>query len=146
MRLIALGAALGLFVVASAPSLAKGTIRIQHSNGDTNVYQNVGITVVHRTLRITSADGKGTLIVSQAACSYAGKLERCSPERVTLEQGGATKPINISSGTIYVNPTDDTQTLSLSSTQLPPHGILLIIRTKIDTYISMSGQIDGLVR
>ena len=146
MKLVALVAALALCASLAAPSLAAGTVRVQQSNGTKQVYQNVKIKLVHKTLRIESADGKGALVITQASCAYEGEMERCTPTRISLEQGGVTKPLDLASGTIYVNPTDHELTMSLSSTQLPPHGILLTMRTKIDTYISMSGQIDGLVR
>lgn len=146
MRFIALAGALALCVFVTGPCLARGTVRVQQSNGTSQVYQNVNIKVVNRTLRIGSPDGKGTLVINQAACAYQGELERCTPTRISLEQRGATKPLDLATGNIYVNPTNHTVTMPLSSTQLPPHGILLTIRTKIDTYISLSGQIDGLLR
>jgi hypothetical protein len=146
MKVVALAAALGLCASVAGPCLAQGTVRVQQSDGTSQVYRNVNIKVVHQTLRIESADDKGTLVVNQATCAYQGELERCTPSRVSLQQGASTRPINIKSGSIYLNPTNHTVTMPLSTTQLPPHSILLTIRTKIDTYISMSGQIDGLVR
>ena len=65
---------------------------------------------------------------------------------MSLERDGTTRSIDFTGGTIYVNPTRSTQQLTHSSTQLPPHGILFSIRTKIGTFVSLSGQIDGLVR
>jgi hypothetical protein len=145
MRIAPIAAA--LLVLASAnPVLASGTIRSQESDGTIRVYHHVSINVVHRTLRITTQDGKGTLVINQAACSYVGLLERCYPSKISLEQGGATKPLDLKRGTIYVNTTGQNQQLPLSSQQLPPHGILLSITTMRDTYVTMTGKIDGLVR
>jgi hypothetical protein len=135
-----------LFLGVFASASAGGTLRSQESDGTVRVYNNVSIKVVHRTLRITSHDGKGTLVINQATCSYEGALQRCNPLKVTLEQGGATKTIGLKNGTIYVNPTNENQQLPLSSQQLPGHGILLSFNTQRGTYVSMSGTIDGLVR
>ncbi len=135
-----------LLLATIAPALANGTLRAQESNGTVRVYHNVSIKVVHRTLRISSHDGKGTLVVNQAACSYVGVIERCFPERVSLEQGGSTRLIDLKNGTIYVNPTDETQQLPLSSQHIPRHGVVLEFNTQRGTYVSMTGTIDGLVR
>lgn len=110
------------------------------------VYKDVSIKVVHQTLRVTSADGEATFVINHAACAYDGYLERCTPIKMSLERDGTTRSIDFTGGTIYVNPTRSTQQLAHSSTQLPPHGILFSIRTKIGTFVSLSGQIDGLVR
>ena len=136
-----------LFCLATTiPSLATGTFRVQESNGTVRVYNDVSINIVHQTLRVTSADGKATFVINHAACAYAGYLERCTPIRMSLERGGTTKTIDFTGGTIYVNLTRHTQQLSRSSTQLPPHGILLSIRSTNGTFVSMSGAIDGLAR
>jgi hypothetical protein len=128
------------------PAFAQGTLRQQESTGTVRVYNDVGIRVVHRTLRITSHDGKGTLVVSQAACSYVGELERCFPQRISLVQGGVTKTIDLVHGTIYVNLTNQRQQLPLSSAQLPGHGILLSFNTRRGTYVTMTGKLDGIER
>ena len=139
-------AALLLFFAALGPAFAAGTLRIQESDGDVRTYDNVSVKVVHHTLRITSADGKGTLIVNQAACSFVDRIQRCYPLKVSLEQGGATKPIDLKRGTIYVNTTSDAQQMPLSSQQLPAHGILLSFVTDIGTYVTLTGKVDGIVR
>lgn len=134
------------FLGSLAPALATGTLRKQESDGDVTVYNNVSVKVVHRTLRITSADGKGTLVINQAACSYVDQIQRCYPLKVSLEQGGVTKPLDLKHGTIYVNTSGTAQQMPLSSQQLPPNGILLSLTTDIGTYVTMTGKVDGIVR
>jgi hypothetical protein len=146
MRTLTAAITLLVFLGILAPALATGTLRKQDSDGDVTVYDNVSVKVVHRTLRITSADGKGTLVINQAACSYVGQIQRCYPLKVSLEQGGATKPLDLKNGTIYVNTTESTQQMPFSSQQLPPNGVLLSLVTKIGTYVTMTGKVDGIVR
>jgi hypothetical protein len=146
MRFVAATVMLALCASIAAPCLAAGTARVQESNGSVRVYHNVAINIVHQTLRITSADGKETFVINHAACAYAGVFEHCTPLRISLERGGTTRALDAAGGTIYINPTKHTQTLSNSTTQLPPHGISLTISTKDNTYITVNGQIDGLVR
>ena len=95
MRIAAAVSVLLLLFGTAGPAFADGTLRSQESDGTVRVYQNVSIKVVNHTLRISTHDGKGTLIVSQAACSYVGDIKRCYPTKVSLEQGGATKPIDL---------------------------------------------------
>jgi hypothetical protein len=143
---IAAAVTLLVFLGTLAPALATGTLRKQESDGDVAVYNNVSVKVVHQSLRITSADGKGTLVINQAACSYVDQIQRCYPLKVSLEQGGVTKPIDLKNGTIYVNTTDSPQQMPLSSQMLEPKGVLLSLTTDIGTYVTMTGKVDGIVR
>lgn len=129
-------------IFSLAPAGATGTMRVQQSNGTVQVYQDVLIRVAQRTLRIGSKDKKGVLVIDRAACTYAGTILRCLPSTMKLEQAGQTKVIQLITGTIYVNLTDDTQQLRHSSTQLAPHDILLALQTKRGTYVSVHGHID----
>jgi hypothetical protein len=135
-----------VFLGTLTPALATGTLRKQESDGDVAVYNNVTIKVIHQTMRVTTADGKGTLVISQAACALVNQLKRCYPLKVSLEQGGTTKPIDLKNGTIYVNTTDSNQQLPFSSQQLPPNGVIMSLNTLIGTYVTMTGKVDGIVR
>ncbi|MGD0969011.1 MAG: hypothetical protein ABR949_12095 [Candidatus Aquilonibacter sp.] len=146
MKSVAAMVLLALCAAMAAPCLAKGTARVQESNGSVRVYPDVAIDIVHQTLRVTSADGKATFVINQSACAYVGVFEHCTPLRMSLERGGTTRVLDTSGGTIYINPTNSMQTLSHSSTQLLPHGIFLSAGTKPNTYVTISGQIDSLVR
>ena len=129
--------------VASTAAYAKGTVTVQQSDGSTQQYAGVTIRVVNKTLRITTADGVGTLAIDRAACSYVGNLMMCLPYDMTLDQGGGSHPLDFQRGTVYLNLTDTKQQLPLSSTQLPPQGILLSLTTKIGTIVNLSGTIDA---
>lgn len=138
--------ALALGALGAGPARAGGTVVIRQSDGHTNVYHDVAIKVIHGALFMTSADGKGTMVVHQAACSYQGDLMVCFPTAVTLVQAGRTSPITVRSGTIYVNSTDDAQQLPLSTTKVAPHSIMLSLSTKRGTFVSLVGQIDKVVK
>lgn len=129
-----------------APALATGTARIQQSDGSVKTYTGVKIVVVHRTLRMTSSDGQGTVILSHAACSAVGDLLRCLPDSATLEQHGSTYTIALKDGTVWFNRSQTTAQLPLSSTQLPPHGVLLSFSTPKGTYVSLSGTVDSVTK
>jgi hypothetical protein len=148
MRLIcsSLGLIFALGLVPTSPAAAKGTVRVQQANGSVSVYSGVSIRVANKTLRVTSADGKGTLIIDKAACFSDGQLERCLPYSIQLSQNGKTHPLDFKTGTVYVNLTATKQQLPMSSTQIPPKGILMALQTKIGTYVSLSGTIDEMKR
>lgn len=137
---------LALCIALAAPCLAKGTARVHASDGSVRVYHNVTIDVVHHTLRVTSADGQTTFVINQSACAYVGMFEHCTPLRISLQRGGTTRTLDIANGTVYINPTNEIQTLPRSSTQLPPRGIMLTVQTKIGTYVAINGRIDSLTR
>lgn len=137
-------AVLALLAALSPASmvLAKGTVVVQQADGSKQSYPNSTLRIVGKTLRLTSADRKGTLIITDAACSYVGKLLQCLPYAATLQQNG-THTIALQRGMIYINPTGETQRLKYSSTQIPPHGVLAIVRSVAGTYVSVSGTLDG---
>lgn len=131
-------------VVSSSPPIARaaGTARIQQTDGTVNVYSGVKIQIVHNTLAMTTADGKGTLMIYRAACAYQGDVLVCLPTGATLVQSGAVNPIHITQGTVYANLTGQMQQLSLSTMQLPAHSIMMAITTRKGTYVTLSGTID----
>jgi hypothetical protein len=137
LLLISIFGALGV-----ARADATGTMRVQQNDGTVQVYHDVLIRVAQRTLRIGSKDRKGVLVIDRAACSYAGSLLRCLPSTIKFEQNGQTHQIQLITGTLYVNLTDDMQQLHHSSTQLSPHDVMLMMQTKRGTYISLHGHID----
>ena len=138
-------ALLGCFALATIAAGATGTVTIVQPNGNSNVYNNVEIKIIHSALYITSADGKGTMVVNKAACSYQDKLMVCFATNATLVQSGKTSPLDFKRGTIYLNDTDDFQPLVLSTEKVPPHSVLISFTTKRGTSVSLSGRIDKVV-
>jgi len=136
-----------VFLIASVLSIpsvafATGTARVQQSDGSVKTYKNVRISVAEQHLSITSSDGKGTLVINRAACYVVGKLMRCLPSSAVLNQNGSTLPIAIEYGSAWFNPSSENQQLPHSSTQLPPHGVLLSLQTKRGTYVTLDGIVD----
>ncbi|HTU82262.1 MAG TPA: hypothetical protein VMF61_09040 [Candidatus Acidoferrales bacterium] len=145
IRLFLLSCA-ALLAFTVTPADASGTVTIQQKDGSVDTYSDVGIKIIHNALYLTSADGKGTLVVNRAACSYQDQILVCLPTGVTLIQAGAAKPLDLATGTIYANMTDQMLSLPLSSTRLPPHSIVFSISTKLGTYVNLSGSIDKVTK
>jgi hypothetical protein len=135
-------AIVGLACSIASVARAEGTARIQQADGTVNTYHNVKIQILNKTLTMTSPDGKGTLMIYRAACAYQGSILVCLPTGTTLIQGGTVSPIKLLSGTVYANMTGAPQNLNNSSTRLPPHGILMALKTQRGTYVSLNGTID----
>jgi hypothetical protein len=139
-------AIVALMALGAAPAGAAGTILIVQNDGNSDKYEGVQIKIIHDSLYITSEDGKGTIVISRAACSFQGKLLVCLARGGALVQSGTTKPLDLQLGTLYLNTTDDPQQLVLSTTKVPPHGVLLSFTTDIGTYVSLTGRIDKVVK
>lgn len=139
----ALLACLALGPVAAG---ATGTATIVQANGRTNVYEGVSIKVIHGVLYMTTADGKGTLIINRAACSHQEQLLVCLATSATLVQSGQTSPLDFKRGTVYANDTGDYQPMVMTTTKLPPHSILFSMTTKRGTVMSLSGRLDEVVK
>jgi hypothetical protein len=130
------------FAGAQSTAQAKGIARIAQSDGVVREYRVSVHVVDHRAVRIISADGRGTLVIGKAACSYAGELERCLPYSIELDQLGKKHNIAFERGTEYLNRTGTVQQLPFSSQHVPPHGLLLLVLTAHGTYITVRGTID----
>jgi hypothetical protein len=141
-----LPALIASLALSTAAAGATGTVTIAQTDGTTDVYHDVLIKVIHNALYMTTADGKGTLVINRAACSYQGQLMICFATGATLVQAGATRPLDFTTGTLYINSTDDPQQLALSSTKVPAHSILLSFTTERGTYVSLNGRIDKVVK
>ena len=125
---------------------ATGTMTIKQTSGDTNTYDGVEIKIIHSALYVTSADGKGTLVINRAACSHQEKLLVCLPTSAALVQSGETTPLDFQSGTVYLNDTDDYQPMPLTTAKVAPHSMVLSFTTKKGTYVSVLGRIDKVVK
>lgn len=121
---------------------AKGTMRVQQSDGSVQLYDNVNLAVNGRELLVTTSNNKGTLIIDEAACSFVERVLRCIPQRVRLRQNG-TQWLDFDRGTVYFNRTDEKQQLKYSSTQLPPNGVLGSLKSPKGTYVTWSGTLDS---
>jgi hypothetical protein len=140
-----------IFVVFAAmttgvPGLASGTATIRQPDGTQRTYANVRIAIWNATLALTSSDGQGRFVIGKASCTKVNELVKCLPWDATLFQNGNTLHIAIKSGTVWLNPTTVPQPLSHSSTQLPPHGVLLELHTRRGTFVTLSGVVDEVNR
>lgn len=131
-----------LSIPAVAP--ATGTARIQAPDGNVKVYKNVRIAIEHKQMKLTSADGVGTFVISRAACAAVDKLVRCYPYDAVLKQHGVELPITIVEGTAWLNPGTAKAPVPNSGTQLGPHGVMLSFRTKRGSLVSLTGVVDVL--
>lgn len=136
----------GMLAVLDIPASATGTVLIQQPSGSGKTYTNVRIIVWNESMAITSSDGKGTVVFGKASCTKIGELIRCLPYDATLFQNGARMHILLQSGTVWLNPSRTMQQLSHTSTQLPPRGVLLAVRTKKGTYVTLTGVVDEVHR
>jgi len=133
-------AATGL--VAAPRADAAGVTLIQLSNGKVQTYSDVHMALAGETITLRTADGKGTLRVAMGACSFDKNIERCLPYSAMLTQNGKTHKITLAYGTVFLNVTNEAHRLSLSSDELAPHTILVLLKTAHGTYVTAKGTLD----
>jgi hypothetical protein len=131
-----------LAAALTIPALAKGTVRIDQYDGTVQTYHGDIIRLVGHTVHVFSPDTRDTLIISHAACSFIGDVQRCLPYKITLRRNGTEHLIGFDHGTVYINQSDSTAQLPRSSTQVPPHGVIVFVRTSRGTSIAVHGTID----
>lgn len=131
-----------LAVLSTSPASAMGTAQVRQKDGAEKTYKSVTVKLNDSNLALTSKDGAGTLVVGKSACARVGAVLRCLPYDAVLSQYGSVYHIPVTTGTLWVNPTQNTQTVPSSSKRLAPHGVLLSMRTKAGTSVSLTGTID----
>lgn len=127
-----------------AVASAKGTINIHRQSGS-KTYHDVEIKVFSGSLFLTSDDGNGTIVITQAACSYQGKVIVCLPIAAALVQEGESNALNLKTGTVYLNYTNSAQPLTRSSAKLPANSISAALTLRDGTFIDIRGKIDEVV-
>ncbi|HTV92246.1 MAG TPA: hypothetical protein VMG98_05985 [Verrucomicrobiae bacterium] len=131
-----------LATLAPGAADANGVVRVQQSDGSVREYPQTAMRWTGQTLWLHSADGKGVLEITTAACSYAVNLVRCLPYAITLHQNGAKRSIAVAHGTIYMNFSTEAHRVPYSSESLAAHHLLVAIRTQHGTYITVRGHVD----
>ena len=121
---------------------AKGTVVIRQRDGDTKTYNNVVVMVRDQAMAVISADGRGRIVLGKAGCLKIGELVRCTAYEATLDQYGRSKRIPLVTGTVWLNPTKESQPLTHTSQRLPPRGVLGSFETTKGTYVSLTGTVD----
>lgn len=133
-------------ILVPAPASAIGTMNIHRIGVGPHAYNDIEIKVFSGSLFLTSDDGAGTLVVTRAACSYQGKIMVCFPKSAALVQHGESNALDLKSGTIYFNDTDDAQTMMFSSQKVPADSVMLAITLRDGTFIDARGRIDEVIR
>jgi hypothetical protein len=122
---------------------AEALVRVQQSDGSTQVYHDVHATLDGKTLWLRSPDHKDRLQIVSAACSFPHELQRCLPYQVILHRPDRTHPIAITHGVFYVNLTKEPHHLLHSSQVVEPQSVVVFLHTARGTYISATGRLDA---
>jgi hypothetical protein len=133
------------FALLPTAASATGTINIQRHDGTKDSYKDVEVKIFSGSLFLTSDDGNGTIVVTRSACSYQGEIIVCLPTSAALVQEGESAALDLKTGTIYVNYTSASQSLSHSSMKLPANSVMVAMKLGDGTYISVHGKIDEVV-
>jgi hypothetical protein len=128
--------------LTNSSAIAKGTVRINQADGTDHLYAGSIIRLAGDTIRVFSPDSRDRLTISQTACSYVGEIQRCLPYKLILRRDGTDHTIGFDHGSVYFNPSAVARTLPRSSTQLPPNGVLVFVRTARGTSIAVHGTVD----
>jgi hypothetical protein len=119
-------------------------VTVTKASGVVRTYEHVRIHMFGTSsLRISSEDGRGSLTINHAACSYVGEIQRCLPYQITIDQNGEKHLIDLERGTLYLNTTAGPLPMPHSSLAVPADSIVLALRTERGTLISAMGHIDG---
>jgi hypothetical protein len=135
-------AALIVLLAGALPARATGVVHIQQKDGSVKTYAGVNIALDPSSMRLTTSDGVGTLYIGRAACTAVGQLINCAPYDATYIAHDVSTHIALIDGSAWINPSTTAHAIPDSTRKLAPHGVVLTMRSKAGTTVTLSGTAD----
>jgi hypothetical protein len=135
-------AAFVVLLAGALPARATGVVHIQQKDGSVKTYADVNIALDPSSMRLTTSDGVGTLYIGKAACTAIGQLLKCVPYDATYIAHDVSTHIELTDGTAWLNPSKKQQLIPDSNRKLAPLGVVMTMRSKAGTTVTLSGTAD----
>lgn len=127
----------------SAPVLAKGELTVEFDNGDTDVYSDVEIADTKDVIYFKTPESENLLLISKKECSKEGQILVCDKAKIGLQSYGVLEELGIKEIFLFINPSNEPQTIQGSQVILHPNTILLEAATNEGNFITGLGKIDS---
>ena len=133
------------FACLTTPALAQGELTVEYKNGDIEVFSDVEISNTEDILYIKGEENDSVLLITKNECDKEGELFVCKKARVGLQSYGVLEELNVEQIFLFINGTNESQTILGSTITMSPNTILLEFVTDVNSYVSGFGTIDSTV-
>ena len=97
------------------------------------------------TIYIKGEENDSVLLITKNECDKEGELFVCKKARVGLQSYGVLEELNVEQIFLFINGTNESQTILGSTITMSPNTILLEFVPDVNSYVSGFGTIDSTV-
>ncbi len=148
------------FCYFTGSALAQGEITVDYKNGETEVFYDVEIFDTKETIyfQVGNNDDENDqqetnetqngriLMITKNKCDQEGELLVCNKARVGLQSYGVLEELNVEQIFLFINPSDEKQTINGTTVTMSPNTILLEFATEKGGFVNGFGTIDSTTR
>ena len=150
------------FSCFTSSALAQGEITVEYKNGDTEVFYDVEISDTKDIIyfQIVKSDDEESddatesdagnsdriLMITKNKCDQEGELLVCNKARVGLQSYGVLEELNVEQIFLFINSSNEKQTINGSTVTMSPNTILLEFATDKGGFVNGFGTIDSATR
>ena len=134
------------FACFASPALAEGELTVEYTNGNIDIVSDVEISNTEDVLYIKGGERGSILLITKNECDKEGELLVCKKARVGLQSYGVLDELKIEQIFLFINDTNEQQSIFGSNMTMSPNTIVLEFATDVGTFVSGFGTIDSTTR
>lgn len=128
------------------PAFAEGELTVEYKNGDIETFPGVEISDTEEIIYFQGGDNDSILMITKNECEKEGELLVCNKARVGLQSYGILEELNVEQIFLFINSSDEKQTINGSKVTMSPNTILLEFATDKGSFVTGFGTIDSTIR
>ena len=119
---------------------------VEYKNGDIETFPGVEISDTEEIIYFQGGDNDSILMITKNECEKEGELLVCNKARVGLQSYGILEELNVEQIFLFINSSDEKQTINGSKVTMSPNTILLEFATDKGSFVTGFGTIDSTIR
>lgn len=130
----------------TSSALAQGQITVEKENGDIDVFSDVEIFDTQDIIYLQVKESDRILMITKNKCAQEAELLVCDQARVNLQSYGVLEELNVEQIYLFINASNEKQTIKGSTVLMSPNTIFLEFTTDQGSFINGFGTIDSTTR
>ena len=129
-----------------SPTLAQGQITVEKQNGDIDVFSDVEIFDTRDIIYLQVRESDRILMITKIKWAQDGELLVCDQASVGLQSYGVLEELNLEQIFLFINPSNEKQTIKDSTVLMSPNTIFVEFATDQGSFVNAFGTIDSTTR
>jgi hypothetical protein len=127
----------------ASSALAQGQITVEKENGDIDVFSDVEIFDTQDIIYLQAKESDRILMITKNKCNPEGELLVCDQAKVGLQSYGVLEELNVEQIYLFINSSNENQTIKGSTVLMSPNTIFLEFATDQGSFVNGFGSIDS---